>query len=179
LVGSYLTAAEGDALIAERLASFDQRRTAWESLPEADRNVCLRAATRDLDACNWQGRPTDSDQGLAWPRIERSGACVYGLHGSSVPLPDSGEITEWSRAGVPLEILVACAIQAAHKAHAALGLSEAAQLDADAQRGVTARSGTSGSVSLDPVHSRSPRARLDPDALAACEGLLAWGGDLA
>lgn len=175
---SYLTVEESDAVIASLLASTDRRRTAWEALSDADCQVLLRKASADLDACNWRGRPYDSEQDLAWPRTE-NGLTVGGKAGTSPPVPDGAGFAVWSVASVPWEILAACALQAAAGAVKALGLSDADDIDGDAQRGVSARSSPGGEVSIDLARAGSARARLDPDAYAACESLIAWGGTLA
>lgn len=173
----YLTVAETTAIIELHLPSTDERRTAWEGLSDADKTVCARQASADIDACLWKGRVSEPDSQTAmWPRIwdhrghveqrstidEIDGTVI--LPGGEMDLPDG--IDAWSVASIPAGIRVCAALQAAARAVRALGYDKTRQhLDA-AHGGVTAKSGAFGSVSFG-ARATSAWANLDRDAMAA------------
>lgn len=176
----YLTIAEISAILGEQLPSTDERRTAWEGLADADKTVCARQASFDIDACLWKGRVSEPDsQSAMWPRIwdhrghvrstidEIDGTVI--LPGGEMDLPQAlidEDQTEWSVASIPAGIRVATAFQAAARAVRALGYDKTRQhLDA-AHTGVTAKAGAFGSVSFGP-RATSCWANLDRDAMTA------------
>lgn len=173
LARSYLTVAETAALMAEELASTDERRTVFDTLSAADQAVMCVQATRDLDACLWRGVVESSDQELLFPRV---GVCgVEVLPGGELDLPTG--IDEWSRAGIPGAIRRAAAIQAGRNAARARGFDQARQSADLAHVGVTGRSGGGAGVSVDAARARRPVANLDPDAARLTADLLASGGE--
>lgn len=179
LQGSLINVEEATALVESQLVSTDPRRTAWEAASEADQAIFCRRATADLAACNWEGRPTTTGQGLPFPRVLANGLAVGGSEGTSPAVPPGAAFSVWSVPGCPGEVYAATALQAAALALRALGHDDAAGIAADAQRGVAGRSSPGGSSSIDLARASSPRARLDPDAWAVMEPLFSWGGDVA
>jgi hypothetical protein len=65
---SYVTVAEADKYIETHCVSTDERRTAWEALPEADKEVYLRRAAQAIDSIAYPGVKCEAGQALAFPR---------------------------------------------------------------------------------------------------------------
>lgn len=179
LQGSLINVEEADAIIATRLHSMDPRRTAWAASSQADQEVCCRVATDQIAACAWRGRQTDAEQGTPFPRVMADGTAVAGSSGTAAAIPAGAAFTAWSVPSCPREVYLATAIQAARVALQALGQDDDAAIAADAQRGVTGRSGPGGSASIDLARAASPRSSLDREAWDLLGLLFAWGGDSA
>lgn len=164
---SYLTVAETTALLAEELATTDERRTAWDSLSGADKAVAARQATRDIDAVAWRGRVDSADQELAWPRRE-FGSLI--LPGGEMAAP--GGASAWSVPSVPGAIRRAAAVQAARNAARARGFDRARQAADLAHVGVSGRSGGGSGASVDLGRANLAAANLDPDAARIASDLM-------
>lgn len=170
---SYLTVAETSAILAEELPSTDERRTAFDAAGSADKAVCCRQATRDIDACAYRGRVADADQEQLFPRIDHLGFDI--LPGGELDLPTG--IAAWSRAGLPGAVRRAAAIQAARNAARALGFDRARAAADLAHAGVTSRSAAGAGTSVDAARATSAWANLDPDAARLLADLRARGAE--
>ena len=107
---SYLTVAEGDALIASTLALL-----AYPPATALDRGAALDAATRLIDsALRYQGRKYDPAQVLQFPRVayDAGHADAYAL----VPGGPAELVWDWdastSAAVIPAAVKLACLLEA-------------------------------------------------------------------
>lgn len=60
---SFVTLAEAETYMEGR-----GNKSTWTAAADADKNIALVEATRDIDALNFVGSRADSSQALAWPR---------------------------------------------------------------------------------------------------------------
>lgn len=165
--GSYQTDVEVLAILERRLASSDVRRTAYESLSTADRQVCCRQATDDLDAQLWIGRSSDDamHEGRQWPRVNDSRTRYIGRDVS----PMASGVSAWSYGDglMPREIRVAHAVQAAARASRSLALTDQTESRDLAQAGIAAASTSQGgsvSRTVDLHAAADPWSVIDVEA---------------
>lgn len=169
---TYILAAHADTLVAALLMSADDRRVAWAALSSDDKAVALRRATADIDAVRWIGYPADTEQPLAWPRMERRpGNTVERIFrdpstsGAGTYIdPDPEPVGTEPVTSTPRALKAACAIQAAHHALLARGVGAARRLEEAAGRGVVSMSGAGWSESVDLRAAQDAWARITPEA---------------
>tara|TARA_Y100001938_G_scaffold45091_1_gene62656 strand:- start:9 stop:530 length:522 start_codon:yes stop_codon:yes gene_type:complete len=68
---SYVSRADADTYFA---TSFND--AAWTALTDAQKDLCLQVATRNLETLQWYGTKCTDDQALQWPReVAADGSC--------------------------------------------------------------------------------------------------------
>lgn len=128
LVQRYLSTDETTALVGLHLLSTDIEREAYESLSAADRAVCAVSAADDIDAVLWDGTRQSATQAAQFPRVDHLRGLI--LPGGEVDVPNELGQESWSVAGIPREIRIAVAIQAAYRAAISIGVVPAPAHDA-------------------------------------------------
>ena len=172
---AYLTHTETTELLATLVISVDPRRVAYEGLSEADRTVMCEQAAQDIDGCRWNGRREDDDQAHAFPRVYDGGGVVE-LRADPGP-PPTVAASDWTTAGVPIEIRHAAALQAGKRALAALGQDRTALAREQAAAGITSQQAGGRGISVDATIAGTGWAVLDPDAQKIAQPLRRMGGN--
>lgn len=72
-MAGYVTAAEADTVIAGLMLFADARRTAWEALTAADKEICLAQALNRIEALTYRGGKASAGQTLQFPRAGQDG----------------------------------------------------------------------------------------------------------
>ena len=68
---SYVSRTDADTYFA---TSFND--AAWTALTDAQKDLCLQVATRNLETLQWYGTKCTDDQALQWPReVAADGSC--------------------------------------------------------------------------------------------------------
>lgn len=167
---SYLSPAEGDALVAANLAAGSAERSAWEALDAAGKGRVLAAASAEIDAIAWVGRVDYEDVGLAWPRVDR--------YGNQIMVDPDEETGDWTVPSVPTAVRVATALIAAAIASREAGTDPLAHVHDAAAAGVPSLSSRGHSESIDRAHTSAMPAwaRLTVRAQRLLEPLRRRGG---
>jgi hypothetical protein len=80
---SYLSLADADSLIAERVGDT----SAWTDAQDSDKEKALISATRRLDQQTFKGCKTLNTQALKWPRYDVEDEDGYPYASDSIPIP--------------------------------------------------------------------------------------------
>ena len=155
---AYLSVVEADGIIDEMLLGAQIMKQAWASLTTDDKLKCIANASIDIDSVRWVGIKVDEDQPTSWPRMNRNGELILPM--GEPQLPTGVNTGVWSFAGLPREIRIGVAIQAAARAAQALSLDTDAETLGRAAMGITGISGSGISVSADPVAARRATSNL-------------------
>ena len=155
---AYLSVVEADGIIDEMLLGAQLMKQAWASLTTEDKLKCIANASIDFDSVAWIGLKQTVDQSTAWRRIDRHGELILPM--GEPQLPTGVNTGTWSFAGLPREIRIGVAIQAAARAAQALSLDIDAETLGRAAMGITGLSGSGMTVSADPVAARRATSNL-------------------
>lgn len=85
---SYISVADTDTYVQLHLRSANTDRVEWLAAATADKEIALRQATDWLDIQfqqRWQGRRSNEDQALAWPRWGVVDFDGYTIESDSLP----------------------------------------------------------------------------------------------
>lgn len=66
---SYVTVAEADNYIATHYTSTNPARLRWSSMRESDKSIVLVEACAEIEALQFQGRKSEIDQPMLFPRL--------------------------------------------------------------------------------------------------------------
>lgn len=107
LDGAMMNESETLTVLALYIGTDNRMYGAYNSRTTANKQVCCRLGTTDIDACHWIGVRAVTGQEYAFPRI--------GLEQleREANIPAGSSFDAWSTLLVPLAIRGACAIQAA------------------------------------------------------------------
>lgn len=169
----YLSVAETDAIIAAWLPSTDQLRMVWDATTDTDKPSLINQATTDFDQVRlWRGQVAVPDQPGAWPRISRTGVAI--LPGGEPEIPASLGQTAWTFAGLPRDIRIGVAIQAAARAAQAAGVDSTLTIVEQGHAGIASKSAGGQSVSINTTTARSPSSILHPKTMQRVKSLLGY-----
>lgn len=141
LTGAIMGHDEVAAVLARIATTGDELRRAFTDTTTADQDTLCCQTTADFNACFWDGEREDADQEHAFPRVGPPNSDALETEAA---IPAGATFTAWSVPGIPWGIRAAFAIQCAHRAHQAKGLSD--------------ETGHSTTESFHPWHVLHPRA---------------------
>lgn len=154
----YLSVAECDGIVDQYLIGATTLKRAWASLTPADKLICIAQASIDFDSIPWIGSVVSKTQPTLWPRVDSDGDLI--LPGGEPIVPESVGETAWTFAGLPREIRIGVAIQAASRAASQLRLDTDSEYIGRARRGITTNAGGGLSVSVDQSVASRPSSQL-------------------
>ncbi len=163
----YNSAAETLTIIAAVLPSTDRRRIEFEATSTGDQEAFIAQATAEIDANLWNGTDAVAGQQTRFPRRADRGTTQpveSGDDGITYLDPDPSPPANPYTAYIPAGVRIACALQSAHNAEQAAGLSMNRQIAEAANAGVTGQSGAGMSQSVDLRRANHPWSALCLDA---------------